>query len=191
MNAGKYLIVFDINGTLIKRYRKYSEELKRYESMGIVADKVSGAFAFYDRPHLDVLLKFLKTHEVSYILWTTGMEKNAKIFVEHLESLGFDEHIGSYSQIDCKAGKYKIDSSADLWVKDLDIVAKDHGFDVERCILVDDSLDKSLYNQNLICCKEYDPENYDDDGIMEICRYLDAFIGCTKECIMKMMHNTA
>jgi len=190
MNAGKYLIVFDINGTLIKKCRKGKSEPKEYEQKGRMPDKVTSKFILYERPLLGVLLKFLKTHEVTYILWTTGMEANAKVLVDYLESLGFDEHIGWYSQIDCKAGKCKVDSDANLWIKDLDMVARNHGFDVERCILVDDSVDKSIYDQNLICCKEYNPGE-DDDGIFEICRHLDDFLGCTEECIVKKIQKAA
>ncbi|AFN82357.1 hypothetical protein EROM_010120 [Encephalitozoon romaleae SJ-2008] len=154
--------------------------------MGIEPDMKFKSYLVYNRPNLDLLIKFLKTHDTSYVLWTTGMRRNATNLINHLSHVGFNEYLGWYSQLDCKAGKVKLDSECNLWVKDLNVVARNHNVDVERCILVDDSIDKSVHTQNFICCPEYIPGT-EDDGIKYICKHLDDFFECKEECIAKKL----
>ncbi|AFM97644.1 hypothetical protein EHEL_010190 [Encephalitozoon hellem ATCC 50504] len=180
----KFLVVFDISGTLLRKYHKAKKEHRELASMGIKPDANFKSYLIYNRPHLDLLIKFLKTHNTSYVLWTTGMRQNAVHLVKHLELVGFNRFLDWYSQLDCKVGKVKIESECNLWVKDLNVVARNHGIGVERCILVDDSVDKSVHTQNFICCPEFTP-GAEDDGIKFICKHLDDFFECKENCIAK------
>ncbi|ADM10884.2 uncharacterized protein Eint_010200 [Encephalitozoon intestinalis ATCC 50506] len=182
----RFLVVFDISGTLIKRYHKAKSEQRILTSMGVEPDFKFKEYFIYNRPHLDLLVEFLKSHDAEYVLWTTGMRQNAMHLVKYLEDLGFDGLLGWYSQSDCKPGKVRLDSKCSRWVKDLEVVASNHNIDVEKCILVDDSVDKSIYTQNFICCPEYIP-GAKDYGIEYICKHLDDFFGCKENCIAKRM----
>lgn len=180
----KFLVVFDISGTLLRKYHKAKREHRELAARGIEPDHRFKQFFIYNRPGLDVLVEFLRTHDADYVLWTTGMRQNAEQMVWHLRSLGLDKYLGWYSQSDCKAGRVRVESEAALWVKDLEVVARAHGVDVERCILVDDSVDKSVHDQNFVCCTEYVP-GLKDRGIADICRHLDDFFGCSEQCVAK------
>ncbi|KMV66687.1 hypothetical protein M970_010150 [Encephalitozoon cuniculi EcunIII-L] len=182
----KFLVVFDISGTLARKYHKAKSEYRTLAAMGIKADFKFGEYFVYDRPHLDLLAEFLRVHDAGYVLWTTGMSQNAVRLVKHLESIGLDGFLGWYSQLDCKVGKVKLESKCDLWVKDLEVVARNHNIDVGKCILVDDSIDKSIHNQNFICCPTYTPGT-EDCGVSYICRYLDDFFECEEQCIAKKL----
>lgn len=180
----KFLVAFDINGTLLRKLHKNNECVKPLASRGIRHDFRYKQYFVYVRPHLDMLVKFIESHDTNYVLWTTARTDNARYLTRYLECLGLDKGIRHYSQADCKVGKVKIESDADLWVKDLRIVSENHSVDLKNCVLVDDSVDKSIHDQNFICCPQFMPGE-DDTGIIQICRHLDKFFGCREECIAK------
>lgn len=182
----KFLAVFDINGTLLKRLHKTNPELRKLALQGVECDHRYRQYFVFERPGLRILVEFLDTHDVDYAFWTTARANNAGFLIDHLASVGFTRCRRRYSQMDCKVGKRRFDSDASLWVKDLWVAAQDHGVDIRSCILVDDSVDKSVHTQNFICCSEFMPGE-EDSGIVEICRHLDEFLGCRDDCVAKRL----
>jgi hypothetical protein len=182
----KFLVVLDINGTLLRRVNDREELYAQYRAASKMHDGKCKRVYLYNRPGLKVLVEFLSSHDTSYVFWSTAMHKNMLHLVEHLERLGFKEHLACYSQADCKVGTlYREDVKAERWVKDLSVVAEKHGYDIKSCILVDDSPAKSVHDQNFVCCKSFNPLEA-DTGIVDICRALDRFVGCTEDCAFKI-----
>lgn len=188
----KFLVAFDINGTLLNRIHRSNPRYKTLCSENVKYDYKYGQYFVYNRPYLDILAKFIESHDAEYVLWTTATSKNAIHMVKHLGCMGIGDGVTFYSKQDCKVGKEKVEDNinCDLWVKDLRIAARDYSVDVSDCVLVDDSVDKSVHDQNFICCSTF-VAGEDDVEVIRICKHLDDFFKCPKDCIAKNLNPMA
>lgn len=77
------IIVFDINGTLIKRYFKSDPSIKLVATLGYQRRNIKNHSVFY-RSHLSELASFLHRENIRYMFWSTMYSENVQSTVESL-----------------------------------------------------------------------------------------------------------
>ncbi|KCZ82231.1 hypothetical protein H312_00254 [Anncaliia algerae PRA339] len=170
------MIVFDINGTLLKRVKRTEKEhirnLEKNQFLPISHDSI---YNYYFRKDLDKLSSFLDTNSVPYCFWTTMFEKNANICTELLKTVGFTKYLKIYNQDQCLIGNNKGKVKAEKWVKNLEIPSGELDVPLDRCVLIDDDLVKVYGNQNSFIVDEFNFELV-DDGVEKIIDFIKQFI---------------
>jgi FMN phosphatase YigB (HAD superfamily) len=179
------MIVFDINGTLLERVHKNdTHTINEYEKSGLKHDHELNSHYIYLRSHLDTLIKFLHTHNLKYMFWSTCHKSNVEILGAFLRDLGFNKCMALYSYDECSIGENKGNSKPKKCTKDLRRVSKAFDIPLERCILVDDSAWKGAEGCNFVGVSEFDPLN-EDSELLRICsEFHEYYGGCDSiECL--------
>lgn len=177
------MLVFDINGTLLKRILKKEHTIiNELAASNIFHHIKTKTHLVYLRPHLDILAELLHSHNVPYTFWSTCLYENTKILVDCLAPI-FTRHIGFLSQNECSRDPFltKKDGKGPVWLKDLSIVKKMYGYE---CVLIDDSFEKCVDKNNLVLAESF--HGFYDDYIIELCGILHKYSDCCDfECIKK------
>lgn len=152
------MLVFDLNGTLVKRYFKKDITPSYF-------DHEYGNFYVTLRPNLQQLIKYLKTKNLKYIFWTNAYQINAHgmtniLIREGMCPLDFlhRDHCTFQSEI-CK--------------KDLNVVSEIHNIDLQKIYLVEDTESRSIEGQNLISIQTFDGDK-NDSGLLKLVNDLEA-----------------
>lgn len=151
------LLVFDINGTLLRRKKKVYPTLETIKF----------------RPHLEKLVKFLHTHNLEYIFWTTALPKDAFQLLKILKEFGFTKSRGVKHFYDCKYFNKK-------FVKDLRIFK-------EKSILIDDCVKKSMDGNEILLVSKF-VSDCEDSEILRLIEVLHGKINCSCK-ISKDLYN--
>ncbi|KAF9764054.1 hypothetical protein NGRA_0882 [Nosema granulosis] len=173
-----YLIVLDINNTLIAKIKKSD----RPNSKDLFSCK---HHYLSKRNHTDAFVNFLHSHNLDYIIWSTAKSHNIQSMLVYLREIGYTNYLGFLSQEHCEEGKITDKIKSIKSIKNLEIASKEFKKDLGMCILVDDSPEKSVKGQNYLKIDEI------ADGDTELIRVafeLDKFVGCHEECEIKKLH---
>lgn len=168
------MFVFDLNGTLLKRISKPSQDIKKLAAKNIYPVGETKIHFIFFRPHLNDLADFLHTNKIPYIFWSTATYENTEILVKLLKPI-FLNVKGFLSYQECEVGKEKGDIKAEKWVKNLEKTRKLFGVsDFNNLYLIDDSVEKVYNDQNYIPIKRFNGEN--DDEILFLIENLKGVI---------------
>lgn len=178
MSTKEFLIVFDVNGTLLKRVNKTETGLiKRLKEANIQQVHEDNYFHYYIRTHIGLLNEFLIKNKIEFVFWSTMYESNLLRTLNVLYKFGFKDHLeDNFCRDHCKVGKTKGKIKASKWVKDLSIPANYYGYKVENCVLIDDDFEKVYNDNNYFLVKEFDPL-VEDDEILRIIEFIKQFTG--------------
>lgn len=175
-NSTNFLVVLDINGTLIKRIYQYDKKSTDNTQSLPTSFNIIGGYRVYYRQNLCELSKFLNSFSnINYVFWSTMNQKNVYMHVKSLEQFGFKKYIGYYDTSHCKIGKEKGNIRAEKWVKDLKVVSNAHNIELDNCILVDDDPLKSTSTNNFIHIKTYNLEK-DDNELLNLIDKIKEFM---------------
>jgi hypothetical protein len=182
------IVAFDINGTLLRReYKGDKRTHSGHSRVEIKPDITTRVYDIYLRPNIQELVKFLRSHDVKYLFWSTMMRKNLDAIMDCLATVGFDRPIGSLCVDECEVGKFKGERvKTDKWVKNMKVVAEKWGVPLDECVLVDDCESKNAEGCEFIHVDEFMVENLEDKEILRICDALHSYIKCNDiECIKR------
>ncbi|TBU01975.1 hypothetical protein CWI36_1218p0010 [Hamiltosporidium magnivora] len=177
------MIVFDLNGVLMKRLNKAkSKEIKEIETNNVMRDITLNSSVVFLRPNFKELILFLRKHKARYIGWTTAISSTVEELKLHLKGWGF-EFEDILSQEYCDVGGVRPpDIKSEKWIKNLNIVAEKYKCSLKDCVLVDDSRNKSVEGQNFINVSEYNPlSNKEDRYLKELCVALHDYVQCNDD----------
>ncbi|EJW01688.1 hypothetical protein EDEG_00021 [Edhazardia aedis USNM 41457] len=194
------IAVFDINGTLLHRLKSNDYNNSRVEfPIKISPDTKLENYCIWFRPHLSLLNDFLQEHKIPFIFWSTCIEKNTEKLVKILEKF-FPKHYGFLSQSECKFNPKAKQRYKQKSLKDLEMVEKKWYeifsensslgenlpvFDVNKVVLVDDSLNKNKEGQNIILVNPYKCDLADKE-VFYIIKQLHNHTNCNdKKCYEK------
>lgn len=167
------IVVFDLNGTLLKRIKKDERStIQSLEAQEIFADASYDRYYIYIRPHIKTLAEFLHTHDVNYIFWSTCTRPHLTKLIGFIKDVMYN-YCGFFCQDECIAGKYKGNSKADKWVKNLEVVKRKYNKDA---ILVDDGIEKRFEDQPMILVKEFTGSH--DDYLITLTQELHDMTDC-------------
>ena len=174
----KYLIILDLNGTLLHRLTKPAEQqmAKSHPKYVPAEHKLStNKQPVYLRPHLDHFLKTLKTNKrLEVAVWTSAMEHNAQAMINCLPSYMGGSFKFVWGQGKCLAVPQPGESTP-IFQKPLSQVLTEYKneFERENVLIVDDSQEKFLEEDRLnhVCLPEYsvcleDVDFTKDDALM-------------------------
>ncbi|KAI5172585.1 hypothetical protein NEFER03_1660 [Nematocida sp. LUAm3] len=157
-----YLLVFDLNGTLMKRVKENAEKyLKVRDADGYVP---RCANLLYIRPHIKELSVFLHENKINYIFWTTAMEHNAVHLVNLVKKHGMNREIGAFYH----SSATKVPDHEYKRYKDLSIISEKFSVPVERIFLIDDEEYKCFPSSSHIPIDEYDPLDEKDFSLISL-----------------------
>lgn len=141
------MLVFDLNGTLIKRFFKHRYRMDVY-------DYETENYYVMIRPHIRELAKYLNDSGISYAFWTNALQHNAKDIVDILKNEGMQPCL-LLNQDHCsyKSGVCK---------KDLKIVSVKCNVALSSIYLVEDNPSRSVEGQNLIHVETFNGDKRDE-----------------------------
>lgn len=140
------MLIFDLNGTLIKRFYKPNGVRTEY-------DHEYDNFYVVIRPYLRELTDFLHTNGMKYMFWTNALAHNAKCITQILIKEGMQPvawlHRQHCSFIDniCK--------------KDLSVVSAMHNINLDDIYLIEDMATRSVKGQNVILVENFGGDRAD------------------------------
>lgn len=162
-----HAIVFDINGTLVRRYFFDDDEVIPEITKKDVVRRFRDHLVFF-RPHLNDLCEFLEKNNIKYVFWSTMTPRNTRNYVKMLKEMGFKSFIGYYDGAYCKVGTNRGKVIAKKWVKDLRLISETYNVPLEKCVLIDDDEVKRAEGCKFIDIKEYDPAIEDTELLITI-----------------------
>jgi hypothetical protein len=153
--VSKILVVFDINGTLLTRIKKFQVNPES-------SHLISGTICM--RPHATELAEFLNENNIDYAFWTTQGEKKAEEAFECLKQFGF---------INSKFS-WKSDMCVKRCIKDLRVVQENFPeYNKNNIIIVDDSDHKIVDKDRFIKITSFNIYNLaNDDGLIILHDYI-------------------
>lgn len=168
-NDQKCLLVFDLNGTLLKRVKKLNKH-----QIKVHLDKHSqNIYGFEDsvvyiRPHLNNLAQFLHHNHIDHAIWTSTRRRDAKNLYDLVQQYGFKNEKFYWTRKKCsKIANYNLKSL--LKAKDLHQVWNEYQeYNPNNVILVDDSLFKATCNEHLINLKTFKIDEHETDNELEL-----------------------
>jgi hypothetical protein len=145
----KYLLIFDINGTLCCRIKKPERKLVRANPFAPAYDRNINNSHIYLRPGLNEFFQELPFANIG--IWSSMTKLNTLAFTDSiLKDRNFYFIFDRSHCSDVKEGK---DHSS---TKDLSTVySKFSEFTSENTVIIDDSTDKFLHLENTIVIPEY------------------------------------
>lgn len=154
------LIILDLDETLI---------FSSLEKLSIKEDFMVGNYFVYKRPGIDVFLNFVRDN-FQIAIWTSSTFDYAESIVNHLfVNQSFPKFVWARERC---VSKIDIESRKQYWIKDLKKV-KRLGFDLEKVLVIDDSVEKLQRNYgNHVPVIPFfgDPE---DDELLMLVRFLE------------------
>lgn len=170
MAATDLFLVFDLNGTLLRRVKADKERMMALRNP---EGRLPGCNdLIYVRPHLSELLAFLHEQHIPYVFWTTAMEHNAVHLLEAITSRGMNQHRGSFFF----SHATPIPEHPYKRLKDLAVVAAKYQIPLANIRLVDDEVIKCSSPELHIPIDEYNPENAEDTALLSLITTLTALI---------------
>lgn len=164
----RYLVIFDLNGTLLQRLKKKDGALKNRSAVSLYSFSCNGS-KVYIRPHLKRLIDDLfLLDNVDVAVWTSAQRSNAdtlvkNIFGDHLSKLKFvwardkctDAPMGVKTDTVKKPLKKVWDACDGIW-------------NDRNTVLVDDSILKAVETpRNIYHIKKFDLL-IDEDPLLDI-----------------------
>ncbi|KAI5189973.1 hypothetical protein NECID01_0768 [Nematocida sp. AWRm77] len=168
-------LVFDLNGTLLKRVKEDKQRIMAIRNPDGRVPPCNDLI--YLRPHIGQLAEFLHKHGISYVFWTTAMEHNGVYLLNAVTETGMNQHKGSFfytHSTPIKGHPYKRS-------KDLKLISTKYSVPLEQIRLIDDEEIKSMYPGLHIPISEYSPENQEDTALLSLISTLSSIIGLDKE----------
>lgn len=178
-NDKKYAVVFDMNGVLFSKNEPGNDdfEIKHVSCFG------GRPLKLFLNKNLNCLARYFNTHNSFHkIVWTNMMHKNCHpVYLELVNKYGLPfEYL--YSQENCKTGKMVGNIKTIFCIKDLTVPAFDLNVKPENCILIDDSIGKSVSGQNFFHFGQ------NENSMIEALKRIDEFINCENEnCFIKYL----
>lgn len=182
---GKYLIVLDLNDTILAKIKKSDKKTLSKLSKEQVG-KLYRCTNYYliERPNTKLFVDFLEDHKLDYIFWSTSMRHNLEKMLPFLCEIGYKKALGYLSQEDCEEGIITEKIKAEKSIKNLNKVCKVFKREIDDVILIDNSVEKHIKGQNFIQIS--DINLLEDNELLVLCKKLDKFIGCQKKCFIKI-----
>jgi hypothetical protein len=141
----KMLIIFDINGTLLKK-------IDKEQSSKIKSDLIFGTRCL--RPHAPQLAQFLNENFFDYGFWTTQNGDKAEISYNAILEFGFKNAKLFWKGINCKKRH----------IKDLSLKAEQFPeYKQENILIIDDSYHKIINRERFIKVKTFHLNELDSD----------------------------
>jgi FMN phosphatase YigB (HAD superfamily) len=183
----EFLIVFDINDTLISKTNKYDRDLlSKFTEEQRNKMYSCNKHLLLKRQYTEVLVDYLNEHKLDYIFWSTSMIHNIKKMIPYLENIGYTFYSGYLSQSDCEEGTITEKIKALKSIKNLKQACKIFDKKLENCVLIDNSYEKHVEGQNFIQIEDIDHFNEDREMIYLV-EKIDKFIKCKKDCSVKLL----
>jgi hypothetical protein len=155
--TSKILIVFDINGTILKKIKKDNH---------IRNDLITGTRCL--RPFAEKLAEFLNKSNIDYAFWTTQKDKKAEKSINALLNHGFTNAKFIWKGGDCK--KHNI--------KDLSLIVKKYPeYRGENILIVDDTDSKIINKERYIKVTTFQLKNLEiDEELLHLENYFATMI---------------
>ncbi|ELQ75821.1 TFIIF-interacting CTD phosphatase, including NLI-interacting factor [Trachipleistophora hominis] len=141
------MLVFDLNGTLVKRFYKPNGIITNY-------DYEYGKFYVLLRPYLRELTNYLHINDLKYMFWTNALAYNADNITQILIKEGM-RPVAHLDRQHCTFIK-------NVCKKDLSVVSKMHNINLSDIFLVEDMETRSVRGQNVILVDKFDGDATDD-----------------------------